>query len=536
VAFTINTNIASLQAQEYLRQTGDFQNKTIGRVTSGLRITAAGDDAAGLAIANSFRSDQAVITQGVRNANDGLATLQTIDGGINNISKLLDRARSLASQSASGTFTGSRAVLNNEFQNVLAEINRQAQSIGLVSGGDFAQSLSVFIGGGRAVTGGTSETVNGAVTVDLSSSLLDTTSLGLAANGVAGTRDLRSGTAYLSTAKAVGTAANFSFKGLGFTGTAVTVAIAAGDWANINNEDDLVTVLNAAIQTAGETNSSFAAAGVKASIDTDGKLTFASESAVQVSAANAQAQTIFTGAATAKYSTGTHKVALAWVDISDAGAGNGDTSQRVSIDYKDSDGVVQNVTVDLAVAEGAGDMDIDEAVTALNATLSTTAGNDVYAVKDGTNIAFLSAGGTSFQVNTSDTLIDDAGVITASTDGLAGGAAAVTASSSTGTASASDISTISTAVSAVTTIAAASVTLGTVQANVGKAQNQLTFAISLASTQLTNLAASESRIRDADLAMEAANLTKAQILQQAGVAALAQANSAPQAILSLLRG
>ncbi len=79
-------------------------------------------------------------------------------------------------------------------------------------------------------------------------------------------------------------------------------------------------------------------------------------------------------------------------------------------------------------------------------------------------------------------------------------------------------------------------TLGVQQANVGKAQNQLNYAVSLASTQLTNLAASESRIRDADLAAEAANLTKAQILQQAGIAAMAQANSAPQAVLSLLRG
>jgi flagellin len=78
--------------------------------------------------------------------------------------------------------------------------------------------------------------------------------------------------------------------------------------------------------------------------------------------------------------------------------------------------------------------------------------------------------------------------------------------------------------------------LGEAQAVVGKGQNTFNFAVSLASTQLTNLAASESRIRDADLALEAANLTKAQLLQQAGIAALAQANSAPQAVLSLLRG
>ena len=91
MAFSINTNIASLQAQEYLRVNADFQSKTINRVTSGLRIVSSGDDAAGLAIANTYRSDRAVLTQGIRNANDGLSTLQTIDGGLNNISQLLDR-------------------------------------------------------------------------------------------------------------------------------------------------------------------------------------------------------------------------------------------------------------------------------------------------------------------------------------------------------------------------------------------------------------------------------------------------------------
>jgi flagellin len=99
-----------------------------------------------------------------------------------------------------------------------------------------------------------------------------------------------------------------------------------------------------------------------------------------------------------------------------------------------------------------------------------------------------------------------------------------------------DISAQGTAESAVTSLANAVATLGNSQAVVGKGQNQFNYAINLASTQITNIAAAESRIRDADLASEAANLTRAQILQQAGVAALAQANSAPQAVLSLLRG
>src|SRR6202046_2731278 len=124
-SFSILTNVASLQAQNYLAANQTFQNQTIDEVTSGLRIVNSGEDAAGLAIANGFRSDEAVLTQGIQNANNGTATLQIMDGGMSNISQLLDRARTLATQSASGTFTGSRSTLNDEYQSVLREIEQQ---------------------------------------------------------------------------------------------------------------------------------------------------------------------------------------------------------------------------------------------------------------------------------------------------------------------------------------------------------------------------------------------------------------------------
>ena len=144
----INTNIVSLQAESNLNQNSQFQSTIVKRVTSGLRAVNSGDDAADIAIANSLRSDQAALMEGIRNANDGLSTLQTIGAGMNNISQLLDRASTLATQSASGAFTGDRGVLNNEFQSVMTEINRQAQSIGLNQGGQFAKAMSVFIGAG----------------------------------------------------------------------------------------------------------------------------------------------------------------------------------------------------------------------------------------------------------------------------------------------------------------------------------------------------------------------------------------------------
>jgi flagellin len=115
--------------------------RTLARLSSGLRINSSGDDAAGLAVANKYRSDIAILNVGVRNANDGLSKLQIADGALNNISNLLDRAATLATQSASGSFDGDRTVLDSEFQNVLAEITREANVADL----DVATSYSVFV-------------------------------------------------------------------------------------------------------------------------------------------------------------------------------------------------------------------------------------------------------------------------------------------------------------------------------------------------------------------------------------------------------
>src|SRR5213078_3067027 len=109
-------------------------------------------------------------------------------------SKMLDRLRTLATQSASDTFTGNRDVLNSEFQSLLSEIDRQSQSIGLDTNGAFAKSLSVFLGGGKAAGTGVISTDNGTVSVDLRSSAVDTRSLGLKGmQVVAGSQDIGTG-------------------------------------------------------------------------------------------------------------------------------------------------------------------------------------------------------------------------------------------------------------------------------------------------------------------------------------------------------
>jgi flagellin len=184
MSISLQTNVTSLTAQQNLNVNTANEGTTVNQLTSGFRINSSGDDAAGLAVANQYQADIGQLTQGVQNANNGVSTLQIIDGGLSNISQILNRLETLATESASGTFTGSRATLDQEYQAQLAEITRQAQNIGLNAGGSFNSLLSVYIGGARLSTASSSAQI----TVDLSgvSNAVDAASLGLTGTNVLG--------------------------------------------------------------------------------------------------------------------------------------------------------------------------------------------------------------------------------------------------------------------------------------------------------------------------------------------------------------
>ncbi len=420
MSFRVNTNVASLQSREYLRQTTESQGKTINRVTSGLRIIASGDDAAGLAIANGFRSDQAVLSQGVRNANDGLSTLQTLDGGINNISKLLDRARTLATQSASGTFTGDRGVLDTEFSSVIGEIDRQAQAVGLTTGGAFAKSISVFIGGGRSANG-ISTTTNGSVGVDLSTSTVDSKSLGLKGVQAQGVSSIDIGTGSAATSVqaivadatntgsvAVGGFSDFYFKGPGFSdGERIKVAV---NLSGVTNVDNLATNINAAIDSAGAASSqqatAFKNAGVRATVVTDstGKksLGFSSAtSAFQVAAGDRLSNALLgnvtsssnpTGVTLTNTVTGGSSTAAAASTFGATGAGT------VSVRFQ---GANLTSPVDLALTVAAGTT-IEQALTSLTSAVAgnaalQAAGISVSTATAGSALVFSNARGERFE-------------------------------------------------------------------------------------------------------------------------------------------
>ena len=152
-SFSVINNIAAVNAQANLASTNIGLNRSMARLSSGFRINQSGDDAAGLAVANGHRSTVAILTQGVRNANDGLSTLQIKDGALNNISTLLDRLATLATQSASASSTVNRTTLDDEFQDVLTEIDREASVAGLTASAGF--SVFVSANGSNGAVGGT---------------------------------------------------------------------------------------------------------------------------------------------------------------------------------------------------------------------------------------------------------------------------------------------------------------------------------------------------------------------------------------------
>jgi flagellin len=494
MSISIQTNYASLVGQNNMSTNSMFQTQTIEALTSGYRINNSGDDPAGLAIANKFRSSIAELTQGVINANSGVSTLQIVDGGLNNISMMMDRLKTLATESASTTFTGDRNNINVEYQQLVGDITRQATNIGLNSGGTFNVNNSVYIGGGA-----NSSTAQVGIDLSGTQNAVDAQSLGLANTSVnGGGTELTGNSVRLDAPGATFlTAANhtesFAFN-LISNGSATTFTATVTGQTGGLTEAQVLSSLNSQLSTYG----------INAQVGSDGQLQFAGSTpfTVTTSLANATTDKIATTAATAT-NVGTYNV---------QGATNytGGAADGVAENLTIQNGS-QTVTVALAGTETLG-----QAVAAIN---SQSAALGVYALANpaGTGISFQSANNFTIATDTAN------GVFGATAGGQAVSAPSSTASS-TGN-----------ALAAITAINNALSQLGNTQARVGAGENKLQYAIDLANSQITNFSSAQSQLRDADVATEAANLTKAQVLEQASVAAMAQANAAPQAVLKLLQ-
>jgi flagellin len=509
--FSLVNNLESLSSQSRLASTSSKLNQTIQRLSSGLRINRSGDDAAGLAIANSYRSDVAILNQGVRNANDGLSTLQIIDGGLNTISNLLDRAATLATQSASDTFDGNRDTLQLELDKVFSEITRQAQNVGLggtssTAEGRFNKEINVFIGGGSDSTSSNNE-----VTLDLSSSRVDQTGLnlnnlniGTGSGNITGAQDISGG---------ITAAETLTFQSVGSSGQLSSFSVALSAGASASNVIDTIN-----------NDSNIQAAGITASLDDTGALVLTSSDFFTVSSdlADGANQTGIVGAGAAADDVAVTGAANAVSKTVSAGTA-GDT-QTLSFTGQEIgyENTAKDVTFNTFAAVSAANA--DTIVASVNDDTELRAAG-VFAVRtaaSGAEVTFVSLKNFNLALSSSegaDNAINNL-------DALQTPTAATGATLTGGAAGAKD---------ALEALASAIATLGEVQGKVGAGQNNLLQAIDLATSQITNLQAAESRIRDADVTAEASNLSRLSVLQQAGVAALAQANQSTQAVLSLLR-
>jgi flagellin len=483
MSISFQTNIASMIAAVNLNNNNHFQTNTIEQLTSGYRINNSGDDAAGLAVANGYAASVAELTQGVLNGNQGVNTLQIIDGGLGNISTMLNRMQTLATESATTTFTGNRATLNQEYQTLIGEINREAGNVGLgATNATNVANLSVFIGGGQSSTTGS------AVNINLTNGLVDATALGLEGTSVGGSAPVT-----------IGTLANG------------TIAVGATETFTVNTASGSATfgITGQAGDTASsqlaELNQDLGTLGISASLDTSGKLAFSSPTAYNIGITGPGLAT----GGESNINTSLNNETLTYV------AGDAATQ------YKITEGTT---TATINLATGLSD---SAAIQDINSQLQAQGITDLQAVDTS---ATETGGNFSLQGAQPFSTIVTQGTGLAGNPPLNGAPQAPAAAGSSTAAAAGNG-----ALAAINAVTAAVQLLGKVQGTVGAGENDLNYAINLANSQITNFSATESSIRDADVATEAANLTKAQVLEQASVAAMAQANSAPQVILSLLK-
>src|ERR1019366_7711570 len=459
---SIQPNIDSLIAQQNLTVNSQFQSNTINQLTSGYRINSSADDAAGLSVANGYRNSIAELNQGVLNANQGVSQLQIVDGGLSNISQMLDRLQTLATESATTTFSGSRSTLDGEYQGLLTEINRQASNIGLsATNTSNNNNLSVFIGGGGV------QQANSSVSVNLSGVGNQVDSAGLGLTGTVG---------------GVGYANNTLGGAIRLDNPATSFLIAGTQAYNFNYTDASGAAQSRSVTVSGGTggisgtqvitqlNNGLAGTGITASINSNG--TAGGIGTVQFASTGQ-----FTSQVAANVGGATTATAGLLTNLSQynktqtfglISAGKTTIEKFTLSDAKASANIILSAT-------NAGSL--SAAVTYINTTLRTAGITDVTALATGDNTT-----GISFQGAANFSIVESSYVQGTgnAADGLfkATGAANPTAATGGGAASTN-------ALAAITAVTNAVAQLGTVQGVVGAGENKLNYAVNLAQSQIT---------------------------------------------------
>jgi len=501
----INSNINSLVAQQNLNTSGSALSQAITRLSSGKRINSAADDAAGLAISNRMQTQINGLNQGVSNSNDGVSMIQTASSGLAQITTSLQTIRTLAVQASSGSLSASdQAALQQEVAQQVAEVNRVASqttyngknvldgsagnvsfqigaNVGQTIGLNLTQSLSAAsLGGGIPQKGATVASIAGvSLTSAGAAAAAGTTPAITTVNVLA---DGNGGFTFTDqNNQALSTAASTALFGANTTGSTTLPSpltlVGAGAFA-VTVQGTAQTTAATALGTLSTTNGATGAGTYAANNASLGSITGVN---------------LATNGATAAAGT---TAAITSINVLGDGSGG--------FKFTDQNGNALSAAASTALftitpgAAGAG---------------STIAFNTTGALQAGTPTGF----------GTVNSVAGNFGIATANTLNTPPAISAV------------NVSTTSGANAAMEAIDNALATVNNIQATLGAAQNRFTSISSAQQAQSTDLSGAQSQITDANFAQETANLSKAQVLQQAGISVLAQANSNPQQVLKLLQ-
>ncbi len=483
MALTINTNIASLNAQRNLNRSQGLLNQSLERLSTGLRINSAKDDAAGLAISERFTTQIRGLNQAARNASDGISLAQTSESALAELGANLQRIRELAVQSANATNSSSdRAALDQEVQQRLAEIDRIAQQTSF---------------NGKKVLDGTFGTAAFQVGANVGETISLTLNTGVGANQIGQIAELESGAVTTTALSAAGLAIKVG------TSPAVNVGASIAG-SNLGQADSSAYAKALAINGAG-------VAGLT------------------VTASNTQVE------------------GTAFDDITLGSAGSQAYELKVNtlvvFSETTASAVITASTVVAAINLNTGTTGVSATVEAGTGIITFTAadGRDIF-VEEAITLAGGSGTGVDTSVQSGSALKGKITLSASDTISLSGTQEAdvgftdnQSITKDAKTLASVNVLDVSGANNAIKRIDAALTAVSSLRSNFGAIQNRFESTISNLQAVAENLTASRSRILDADFAAETAALTKAQILQQAGVAILAQANAQPQLALSLLQ-
>jgi len=525
MASVINTNVLSLNSQRNLSKSQKGLATSLQRLSSGLRINSAKDDAAGLAISDRMTSQIKGLNQAGRNANDGISLAQTAEGALAQTTDLLQRMRELSIQSANSTNSaGDRAALQSEVNQLKQEVDRissttEFNGLKLLDGSFTSQKFQVGANANQTIN----VSVEGSSTTDLQDNQIDSVNKS-AADGTGAVQDA-------TTSGSVGTA-----NGVGAQTLTISGAFGKVDDLAVNQNDSAFTV-------AAEITSREDETGVTADAITEVKMEGIASGTVSFD--------LFTGDGSS--TDGTKATISAQVT---GVSGSEDYSALVSAINKQSGttGITAELNTDgksIKITQADG-KDIafdglthskdDSAIKISSYEVDDDDGKDVVSSTQTTDLSGVSSGTPNNSTRITgriDFHSAEAYTVKTNIDAASGSifnntVATEVQGSEAEKLSTVDIGTAEGAQSAIKIIDAALAQVSSFRGDLGAVQNRFDATITSLQTTSENLSAARSRILDADFAEETANLTKSQIMVQAGTAMLAQANQVPQGVLSLL--